>query len=205
MPVPRRLLILMARAPAPLGCKTRLASGGLGPRRAALVQARLLDHTLTVVTLAATQLDAHSRLALAGGAARQNRSLPGLCTATQLVDQGCGSLGLRMQRQFARGFAQGYRSIVLVGSDLPRLSVSDLHQAVASLQQVPLVLGPAEDGGYWLIGLRAPAAALFAGIDWGGAEVLAQTLLQARRLALPLTLLGYQGDLDRTDDLALWR
>jgi len=205
MPISRRLLILMARAPAPLRCKTRLASGGLGPRRAALVQARLLDHTLTVVAQAATQLDAHSRLALAGGAARCNRRLPGLGNADHLVDQGCGSLGLRMQRQFARGFAQGYRSIVLVGSDLPRLSVSDLHQAVAVLQRVPLVLGPADDGGYWLIGLRAPAAALFAGIDWGGPEVLAQTLVQARRLALPLTLLGHQGDLDRTADLASWR
>jgi glycosyltransferase A (GT-A) superfamily protein (DUF2064 family) len=68
-----------------------------------------------------------------------------------------------------------------------------------------LVLGPADDGGYWLIGLRAPAAALFAGIDWGGAQVLAQTLDQARQLALPLTLLGHQGDLDRTVDLAFWR
>lgn len=205
MPAQRRLLILMARAPAPLRCKTRLANGGLGPRRAALVQARLLDHTLTVLGRAAAQLDAHSRLALAGGAARCGHRLSGLTAPTQLVHQGCGSLGLRMQRQFARGFAQGYQTIVLVGSDLPRLCASDLHQAVAALQRVPLVLGPADDGGYWLIGLRAPAAALFAGIDWGGAQVLAQTLDQARQLALPLTLLSHQGDLDRTADLAFWR
>jgi rSAM/selenodomain-associated transferase 1 len=205
MPAQRRLLILMARAPAPLRCKTRLASGGLGPRRAALVQARLLDHTLAVMGRAAAQLDAHSRLALAGGAARTGQRLLGISAPTQLVQQGCGSLGLRMQRQFARGFAQGYRTIVLVGSDLPRLCTSDLLQAVAALQRVPLVLGPADDGGYWLIGLRAPAAALFAGIDWGGAQVLAQTLDQARQLALPLTLLGHQGDLDRTADLAFWR
>jgi rSAM/selenodomain-associated transferase 1 len=119
--------------------------------------------------------------------------------------QGGGGLGLRMQRQFALGFAQGYRAIVLVGSDLPRLAASDLQQAFAALQRQPLVLGPADDGGYWLIGLQRPAAALFAGIDWGGSQVLAQTLAQARRLALPFSLLDYQADLDRACDLVPWR
>jgi rSAM/selenodomain-associated transferase 1 len=200
-----RLLVLMARAPAPLRCKSRLAAGGLGPRPAALVQGRLLAHTLAVLDRAGDQLDARSRLALTGVGRRSARRLLGRSGRTELVSQGGGGLGLRLQRQCARGFAQGHRAIVLVGSDLPQLAAVDLQQAFAALQQVPLVLGPADDGGYWLIGLRAPAAPLFAGIDWGGPQVLAQTLAQAERLNLSYSLLDCQGDLDRVADLACWR
>lgn len=200
-----RLLVLMARAPAPLRCKSRLAAGGLGPRRAALVQGRLLAHTLAVLDRAADQLDARNRLALTGVGERCGRRLLDRSGGTELVPQGGGGLGVRLQRQFARGFAQGYRAIVLVGSDLPRLAAVDLQQAFAALQRVPLVLGPAADGGYWLIGLRASAGALFAGIDWGGSQVLAQTLGQAGRLNLPYSLLDVQGDLDRAADLTGWR
>jgi len=195
----------MARAPAPLRCKSRLAGGGLGPRRAALVQGRLLGHTLAVVDRAALVLEARSRLALTGVGRRCARRFSSRSGRTELVLQGGGGLGVRMQRQFARGFAQGHGAIVLVGSDLPRLAVLDLQQAFAALQRVPLVLGPADDGGYWLIGLRRPAAALFAGIAWGGPQVLAQTLAQAGRLNLPYTLLAGQADLDRAIDLACWR
>ena len=195
----------MARAPAPLRCKSRLAQGGLGPRRAAMVQGRLLAHTQVVLHQAAAQLGACSRLALAGAGPRSGRRLLVGATYTGLALQGGGGLGLRMQRQFALGFAQGHRSIVLVGSDLPRLAAADLQQAFAALQRVPLVLGPADDGGYWLIGLRRSAGALFAGIDWGGPQVLAQTLAQARRLALPFDLLKQQADLDRVCDLVVWR
>lgn len=201
----QRLLVLMARAPAPLRCKSRLATGGLGPRPAALVQGRLLAHTLAVLERAADQLEARNRLALTGVGGRSARRLLGRCGRTELVPQGGGGLGVRLQRQVVRGFAQGHRAIVLVGSDLPRLAAVDLHQAFAALQEVPLVLGPADDGGYWLIGLRAPAPSLFAGIDWGGPQVLAQTLAQAARLDLPSRLLDGQGDLDRPADLVCWR
>ena len=195
----------MARAPAPQRCKSRLAAGGLGPSRAARVQGRLLAHTLAVLDQTAQELDVHTRLALTGVGGRCGRRLLGRSVRTELVPQGDGGLGVRLQRQFARGFAQGHRPIVLVGSDLPRLAAVDLQQALAALQRVPLVLGPADDGGYWLIGLREPAGPLFAGIDWGGPQVLAQTLVQAARLNLPYSLLDSQGDLDRACDLACWR
>jgi len=170
-----------------------------------MVQGRLLAHTQLVLDQAAAQQGARRRLALAGAGARCGRRLLAGATHPELVLQGGGGLGLRMQRQFALGFAQGYRAIVLVGSDLPRLAAADLQQAFVALQREPLVLGPADDGGYWLIGLQRPAAALFAGIDWGGPQVLAQTLAQARRLALPFSLLDHQADLDRACDLVPWR
>jgi glycosyltransferase A (GT-A) superfamily protein (DUF2064 family) len=118
-----------------------------------------------------------------------------------------------MQRQLARARREGARQVVLVGSDLPHLSAADLLAAFVALEQGPLVLGPAADGGYWLIGLRlepgqgsAPGpAGLFSGIAWGTAQVLEQTRAAAARIGLPLELLAERADLDRPADLRPWR
>lgn len=195
----------MARWPASLRCKTRLAAGGLGPQRAAAVQRRLLDHTLTVLDQAGTLLGASARLALTGAGPRAGARLLTGAARTQLVLQGAGGLGLRLQRQFSQGFRQGFEQVLVLGSDLPQLASSDVQQALRALQHKPLVLGPALDGGYWLVGLRQPAPTLFAGIDWGGPQVLAQTLAAAGRLGLAPALLADQGDLDRVQDLQRWR
>ena len=205
MIVGRTLLVLMARWPASLRCKTRLAAGGLGPQRAAAVQRRLLDHTLTVLDQAGTLLGASARLALTGAGPRAGARLLTGAARTQLVLQGAGGLGLRLQRQFSQGFRQGFEQVLVLGSDLPQLASSDVQQALRALQHKPLVLGPALDGGYWLVGLRQPAPTLFAGIDWGGPQVLAQTLAAAGRLGLAPALLADQGDLDRVQDLQRWR
>jgi glycosyltransferase A (GT-A) superfamily protein (DUF2064 family) len=95
--------------------------------------------------------------------------------------------------------------VVLIGSDLPQLSAADLIEALDQLHRAPLVLGPARDGGYWLIGLRQSSPQLFAGIDWGGDRVLTQTLTVAKRLHLDTALLAERADLDRPEDLRPWR
>ena len=99
--------------------------------------------------------------------------------------------------------------MVVVGSDLPGLMAADLQQAFAALHHQPLVIGPAADGGYWLIGLTAAAfehqrGRLFSGIPWGGDQVLARTIERAAELALNPHLLREQQDLDRLSDLAPW-
>ena len=191
----------MARWPGPWRCKSRLASS-LGGRAAAVVQQRLLHHNLVVLDRSCCQLRCQGRLALAGAGLRAGERLaPRLNVALQ----GGGVLGTRMQRQFAAAFRQGYQQVVLIGSDLPELTCSDLTAAFAALKQVPLVLGPAHDGGYWLVGLSQPAPGLFAGIDWGSDRVLAQTLSSARDLQLPHALIRQQSDLDRPADLERWR
>ena len=110
-----------------------------------------------------------------------------------------------MGRELRHGGAQ----IVVVGSDLPGLSAADLQQAFAVLEHQPLVIGPAADGGYWLIGVTAATFAhqrgrLFSGIPWGGDQVLACTLSRAAELALSPVLLRQQHDLDRLSDLEPW-
>ena len=200
---PRRLVILMARWPAAGRCKRRLAVG-LGAVRAAVVQQRLQAHALAVLQQSGPQLGCEGWLALGGAGARAARRLLEPAGIT-LVSQGDGGLGVRMQRQLMRAFALGYGQVVLLGTDLPQLSCSDLQQAFAALDAGPAVLGPASDGGYWLLGLTRPVPALLSGIAWGSDQVLQQTCQRAKELALPISLLRVQADLDRAADLTLWR
>jgi rSAM/selenodomain-associated transferase 1 len=120
-----------------------------------------------------------------------------------------GNLGCRMQRQLQRCFAAGYGAVVLIGSDLPALESRDLEQAFALLQEAPLVLGPASDGGYWLIGMtragfERSGCALMSGMPWGSERVLALSLERAAALQLPTALLRQQSDLDRRSALEPW-
>ena len=138
----------------------------------------------------------------------------------RVVDQGRGSLGLRLRRQVVLAQRAGIERLVLIGSDLPELEAGDLRAAFATLEQgAKVVLGPAHDGGYWLIGLAlrpaarrglSPSAArLFAGADgaiaWGSAQVADQTLRAAAREGLAVSLLSARADLDRPRDLERWR
>jgi rSAM/selenodomain-associated transferase 1 len=205
----------MARWPAPGRCKSRLAAG-VGRLRAAAIQGRLCGHGMAVAAQARQRrAEAGARplqvvLAVSGLGPRAAGRWGGALGADRVVAQGAGSLGLRMQRQVLRATREGAPGVVLIGSDLPVLGAADLLAAVAALEQPPLdqtpvVLGPAGDGGYWLIGRRQAIPQLFSGIEWGSERVLAQTLEQARRAGLQIQLLRGQDDLDRPPDLIRWR
>ncbi len=208
----------MARWPAPGRCKRRLAASGGSSQRAASIQARLTSHTLQVAATAAAAGDCQLRLAVDGigqGALRrwqravQRRSDWQWSESVEFGGQGGGNLGCRMQRQLRQGFARGAERVVVIGTDLPGLECRDLSRALLLLQTDPLVIGPATDGGYWLIGMnragfQRAGARLMSGIAWGGAEVLAQTLARAALLDLPPRLLRPQRDLDDRADLLAW-
>ena len=221
-PLPERRLVMLARWPAPGRCKRRLAVE-LGDRRAARVQARLTHHGLAASRQACAAVAAELLLATSGIGAAAARRWGLALGADRVVPQGTGSLGLRLRRQVVRARREGVRHLLLIGSDLPELAAADLLHAFQALAHgAPLVLGPALDGGYWLIGLGWPAPAgcppfhpvvgsprLFAGavgpIPWGSDAVLRQTLAAADREALAATLLAVRSDLDRPTDLARWR
>lgn len=216
----RRRLVLLARWPAPGRCKRRLAQA-IGSRRAAAVQAGLLWHGMAAARQAAQaaasgagELDGAAMevvLALDGVGARARGRLAARWPVDRLVDQGGGSLGLRLQRQVMRARREGIGHLVLVGSDLPGLCRADLLAAFAALQRREVVLGPAADGGYWLIGLRPrlDVALLFAGahapIPWGTERVWEATLEAVARAGWMAALLPERRDLDRAADLAVWR
>ncbi|MCS5699824.1 TIGR04282 family arsenosugar biosynthesis glycosyltransferase [Cyanobium sp. FGCU-52] len=208
-PSGRAQLVVLARGPSPGRCKRRLA-GGLGMRAAAAVHDRLCAHTLASVAGAPLPAGAEIVLAVQGLGLRAARRWalarwPQHRPRLRIVAQGAGSLGLLMQRQLMRARREGAARVVLIGSDLPSLESADLVEAFRALERAPLVLGPAADGGYWLIGLAGRWPALFAGIPWGSSQVLGQTLAVAEAAGLPVRLLAERGDLDRPGDLSAWR
>jgi rSAM/selenodomain-associated transferase 1 len=211
----RQRLVLLARWPAPARCKRRLAVA-LGAERAAAVQQRLLRHGLATAREAARQALSRGQrlevvLAVGGLGPRASRRWGSTLPVDRLVDQGRGSLGVKLRRQVVRARRDGVRQLVLIGTDLPHLHSSDLLSAFSALQSCALVLGPASDGGYWLMGLcpQTSAVRLFAGargaIAWGSDRVLRQTLEAARVEGFTPVLLPERADLDRPSDLLAWR
>lgn len=209
----RRQLVVLARWPAAGRCKRRLAASCGSAAAAAGVQRRLTAHTLQTAHTAALAEQAGLVLAADGlgprALRRWSRQLLTAKAELQLRAQGGGSLGCRMQRQLRLGFAAGLEQVVLIGTDLPSLEALDLQAAFRALEQRPLVLGPAGDGGYWLLGLNRQGFAhagtqLMSAMAWGTDQVLAQTLARAQALELDCTLLREQNDLDTRADLEPW-
>ncbi len=113
-----------------------------------------------------------------------------------------GDIGDRMFYAFEEQFGMCAQRVVLIGTDIPGLSASVLERAFQELLSRDLVLGPAEDGGYYLIGLnRRPNRALFTGIPWGSQEVLKSTLNIAKGLGFSVALLERLRDIDEPEDL----
>jgi rSAM/selenodomain-associated transferase 1 len=122
----------------------------------------------------------------------------------EVIAQGGGDLGARMRGAFDDLLGRGARGVVVVGSDLPGLSPAVIRSAVETLRTRPgcVVLGPAEDGGYYLIGATVTPDALFTGIEWSTADVLARTEALARHSGLETVRLAPGRDVDSVADLA---
>ena len=112
-----------------------------------------------------------------------------------------GSLGDRMAEFFAGELAEGARRVVLIGSDSPTLDPSLVISAFLCLEGKDLVLGPATDGGYYLIGCRGPVPPVFDDVVWGSASVLSTTLSLAERAGRSLAILPPWYDVDEERDL----
>jgi rSAM/selenodomain-associated transferase 2 len=109
-----------------------------------------------------------------------------------------------MARAFEEGFDRGLERIVIIGTDCPELTPELLHQAFVALRDHDLVLGPASDGGYYLIGLRRPVPELFRGMPWGTGDVRRRTLEAAERGGISVFELKQLDDVDRPEDLEVW-
>lgn len=116
------------------------------------------------------------------------------------VQQGT-DLGERMYKAFKKGFDDGYDNIVLIGSDLPDISETIIQQGLDALQKTDVVFGPAEDGGYYLIGLTKPHAFVFKNKPWSQPNLLELTLKEIATHNLKYTLLKTLNDIDTFEDL----
>jgi len=114
-------------------------------------------------------------------------------------------LGERMQHAFAEVLGKGYPKAVLIGTDCPSLHESILREAFEGLENHDVVIGPAYDGGYYLIGMRAPRPSLFQGIAWSTATVFKKTTAICRQSGLRYAVLPQLHDIDEEKDLVhLW-
>lgn len=187
----KKCLIVFVKAPRPGTVKTRL---GLGPDAECAVYQRLVHTLLDQLTpfhdveLRFTPSDARREIA------------PWLGEGWSLSPQGDGDLGDRLKKAFRDAFAAGIKRVVIIGSDCPYIRAEDIQTAWAKLETHDLVLGPAEDGGYWLIGLREPQPAVFNGIEWSSSTVLSETLSRAKALGLKISLLRTLSDVDTRQD-----
>lgn len=119
----------------------------------------------------------------------------------RIQPQSSGSLGDRITHFFSTTLGGGTTRAVLIGSDSPNLPIAYLQQAFRQLEECDVVLGPAEDGGYYAIGLNSPCEQLFTDIAWSTEDVLTQTLERCHSLGLRTLQTPTWYDVDTWDDL----
>jgi rSAM/selenodomain-associated transferase 1 len=197
----KRHLIIYAKRPLPNHAKTRLGHA-IGEENAAGVYARVL-YTYLQNLLTNDLGDVEIELSVT--APQEVDFFADAFPEVSVRAQIPGDLGQRIAHSFRQAFAQGASQVVLTGSDIPELDHRRVRAAFAALQDAPVVTGPACDGGYYLIGLRAPGAPLFDGITWSSAHVLTQTLALAEAQNLRVSLLPELYDIDTHDEFEHWR
>lgn len=192
-------IILFAKAPLPGHAKTRLAPA-LGMAGAAQLAARMLAHTLGEALAAGigpVELCASPAPDDAAWA-RLRADWPQLAW----TDQGKGDLGARMAQAARRGLeGVGGGPVLLIGADCPALDRTRLAAAAAALASHDMVMHPAHDGGYVLLGLRQFAPQLFTNMAWSTATVAAETLRRAAGLGWRVAQLASLADIDTPADL----
>jgi hypothetical protein len=188
----------MAKLPGGGQTKSRLSSA-LTPAEAAAVYEALLQDT---IELAAGLTEVQLAIALTPPEATdyfRRTSPPG----TLLLPLTCADIGDCLNQALGHLLADGYAKAVALNSDGPTLPITYLQQAFAELENsdVDVVLGPSEDGGYYLIGLKEPHPDLFRGIAWSTDRVTADTLAKAEAMGLQAVQLPSWYDVDTAGDL----
>ena len=188
-------VIVFARTPAAGRVKTRLIGRLTAQQAAELHQAMITDTAAMAATL---PLAAQRRILFSEAPAPM--ALP---KSIEVGRQTEGDLGARLVAAIEGAFAEGAEKAIVLGSDSPHLPPARILEAVAALDTADLVLGPTDDGGYYLVGCRAGrfSPAVFVGVEWGSARVFQQTCAAAATAGLAVASLAPWYDLDEWKDL----
>ncbi|MEA1948673.1 MAG: TIGR04283 family arsenosugar biosynthesis glycosyltransferase [Thermodesulfobacteriota bacterium] len=200
-------LIVFTRYPEPGKTKTRLIPM-LGAESAADLQRKMTEHTLLQVKRLPTRCELSVEIRYDGG--DKNLMQNWLGQDFDYRPQGSGNLGLRMKCSLEDSFRAGATEAVIIGTDIPDITDVIIQKAFDALKLKNLVLGPAKDGGYYLIGLQKNSLSkaipdLFTGINWGAGDVLEKTIKIAKNSGLSFTLLDVLKDVDHPEDLMAWK
>ena len=189
------VVLAMLKAPRAGEVKTRLARD-VGARAAAAIYRRLVERQMSMIP-AEWPTEVHFAPAHAA-----NEIQDWLGTRPSYYPQCGDDLGDRLIHAIAGAFARKAGAVIVIGGDCPGLDDSTLREASKALACVDVVLGPAVDGGYYLIGLRQPQPDLFRGITWSSSSVFESTRSRIGEAGLSHATLGLKEDVD---DLASWR
>lgn len=195
---PRSAVAIMAKAPRPGAVKTRLCPP-LAPAAAAdLYRCFLLDTAARVAALEG------ARAVIAYAPADARPFFEAACPRFLLLPQRGADLGRRLAWTFSRLAALGFEAVVALGADTPTLPLAFVRRALDLLERgdVDVVLGPSEDGGYYLVGMRGLRGEVLEGIPWSTARVFSETTARVRAAGLALAVLPHWYDVDTAADLA---
>lgn len=188
----KKLLLVFAKNPEKGKVKTRLAKT-VGEEKAYQTYLKLMDYTLEV----AEGADAHKQIWYSSFIDREDRSVPNFEKKLQRGK----NLGERMLNAFRRGFEDRFEKIVIIGSDCPEITPQIIEDAFAGLDQNDVVIGPSEDGGYYLLGLRGIIPGIFSYIPWSTGRVFSETMNVLKKAGKDVTLLPTLNDIDTAEDL----
>ncbi len=193
----RRLLIFV-KEPVPGQVKTRLAAE-IGAEAACQVYRRCVERTLERLSVLRNEI-----VLCIEPTDATDRIRTWLGSEWPTLPQWGATLGERLTDAASRTFEEGVQRIAIIGTDSPWINDVLVEEAFSAMERADLVLGPAADGGYYLVGLAKPAPRLFRGISWSTSLVLDQTLTNARTLGRTVSLLPEGYDIDRLTDLQRW-
>jgi rSAM/selenodomain-associated transferase 1 len=188
----RPCVVVFGREPVAGEVKTRLAAGIGGPE-AARVYAVILEHSLEGA------VDSGARVVLSLAAAPSGEWARRIVCSIEV--QGTGDLGDRMKDAFERRFSEGEERVIIIGSDCPMITPEHLQAAADALAERDVVLGPAVDGGYWLVGQRRPGVDLFSDIPWSSHDTLETTRRRLAAIGAGWAEIEELRDIDTNEDL----
>ncbi len=189
-------LIVFLKNPDPGAVKTRLVPA-LGAETAADLYRALAEEVLRATVPPGGEYETLAFFAPPEARDAMRGWLPGL----RLRAQSEGDLGERMNAAFDRVFERGARRVAIIGTDVPGVTSHVVKGALAALEGAPVVVGPAEDGGYYLLALREPHPELFVDMTWSAPTVLEETERRAREAGLTVHRRPTLRDVDTLDDL----
>jgi len=195
--VQNNLLMVFAKNPELGKVKTRLAKT-VGDKKALEVYLKLLEHTYSIAdkTFADKAVFYSNRI--------EEFDILDYYKFPKFLQKG-NDLGERMDRAFGEAFAQHYQKVVIIGSDCYELNEEIIEDAFKLLNDHNVVLGPALDGGYYLLGMDRHYSHLFRDKKWSTSDVLLDTILDVKKLKLSYTLLPTLSDVDEEKDLGALR
>ncbi|MBI5903510.1 MAG: TIGR04282 family arsenosugar biosynthesis glycosyltransferase [Deltaproteobacteria bacterium] len=194
-------LAIMLKAPVPGNVKTRLSPPLTQEEAAQLYRCFIEDVFIKAAGLKGVDLYAFCAPEGGGADALAGVVSPGVSTFPQEGED----LGARMRNVFKSLFDKGHKKVSIIGTDSPDMPVEYIRSAFTLLDEASLVLGPAKDGGYYLIAMNSLFETVFDGISWSTGAVLEQTIEKAKQASIAFKLLPLWHDIDTYEDLALLR